>query len=55
MARRVNLHDTGESVTERELFDVQIIAMSPQAFTLAGFERLDGTQCAQAWLVAETA
>jgi hypothetical protein len=34
-----------------ELLDVRIIGMSPQAFTLAGFERVDGAEYAQSWLV----
>jgi hypothetical protein len=34
-----------------ELHDVRIICMSPQAFTLAGFERIDGAEYAQSWLV----
>jgi hypothetical protein len=33
------------------LYDVHIVAMSPQAFTLAGFENVDGAQYAQSWLV----
>jgi hypothetical protein len=33
------------------LYDPMLIAMSPQAFTLAGFERIDGTDYAQSWLV----
>ena len=34
-----------------ELLEPQIVAMSPQAFTLSGFERV-GEQCyAQSWLV----
>ena len=33
------------------LMDVHITAMSPQAFTLTGFERVDGTELVQAWLV----
>lgn len=34
-----------------ELFEPQIIAMSPQAFTLSGYERV-GDQCyAQSWLI----
>jgi hypothetical protein len=38
-----------------ELFELQIIAMSPQAFTLSGYERI-GDQCyAQSWLVREIA
>ena len=34
-----------------ELFDVRIIGMSQQAFTLAGLERIDGAEFAQSWLV----
>jgi len=32
------------------LLDVQLVAMSPGAFTLSGFERVDGAEFAQAWL-----
>jgi hypothetical protein len=39
------------STTLPELLDVQIVGMSPQAFTLAGFERTDGAEYAQSWLV----
>jgi len=35
----------------RELLDVRLMAMSPQAFTLAGFERVAGVEYAQSWLV----
>jgi len=35
-----------------ELLDVRIMAMSPQAFTLTGFERVDGIEYAQSWLVS---
>ena len=35
-----------------ELLDVKVIAMSPQAFTLMGFERIEGVDYAQSWLVA---
>ena len=34
-----------------ELLDVRLMAMSPQAFTLAGFERVAGVEYAQSWLV----
>ena len=34
-----------------QLFDVRIIGMSPQAFTLTGFERLNGVEYAQSWIV----
>jgi hypothetical protein len=33
------------------LYDPVLSAMSPQAFTLAGFERVDGVDRAQSWLV----
>src|SRR5487761_2613638 len=35
-----------------ELLDVRIVGMSPQAFTLSGFERIEGIESAQSWLVA---
>ena len=34
------------------LYDPVLIAMSPQAFTLTGFERIEGVDYAQSWLVA---
>jgi hypothetical protein len=33
------------------LFDPAIMAMSPLAFTLAGFERINAVDYAQSWLV----
>jgi hypothetical protein len=33
------------------LYDVTLPAMSPQAFTLTGFERIEGTDYAQSWLI----
>ena len=36
-----------------ELLDVRLMAMSPQAFTLAGFERVAGVEYAQSWLVSD--
>lgn len=36
-----------------ELLDVRLMAMSPQAFTLTGFERADGVEYAQSWLVSD--
>ena len=35
-----------------ELYDVCVIGMSQQAFTLAGLERIDGVDYAQSWLVS---
>jgi hypothetical protein len=37
------------------LYDPMLIAMSPQAFTLAGFERIEGVDYAQSWLVTSGA
>lgn len=53
-ARLVDLTDTRPSAVTPELLDVHIVAMSPQAFTLAGFERVNSVEYAQAWLVAQT-
>ena len=36
-----------------ELYEPQIIAMSPQAFTLSGYERVADRCYAQSWLVRE--
>jgi len=33
------------------LLDVRIVSMSPLAFTLTGFERIDGVAYVQSWLV----
>jgi len=33
------------------LYDPGLMAMSPLAFTLAGFERVDGVDYAQSWLI----
>ena len=38
-----------------ELYEPQIIAMSPQAFTLSGYERVDDQCYAQSWLVRDVA
>jgi hypothetical protein len=35
-----------------ELFDVRVVAMSQQAFTLSGLEREGAVDYAQSWLVA---
>jgi len=54
-ARLFDMDKVLQSSTLPELDDVRIMAMSPQAFTLTGFERVDGVEYAQSWLVAETA
>jgi hypothetical protein len=37
------------------LLDVRLIGMSPSAFSLTGFERVEGVEYAQSWLVQDTA
>jgi hypothetical protein len=52
--RVARLHDTlrpRESADVPTLFDAALLAMSPQAFTLTGFERVDGIDFVQSWLV----
>ena len=44
-------HSVRPSQDRPRLFDVHIVGMSPQAFSLTGFERLDGAEYAQSWLV----
>ena len=53
MARLVNLFSVVHQAPERELLAVTLVAMSPQAFTLTGFERDNGVEYAQSWLVAK--
>ena len=33
------------------LYDVRLMAMGSLAFTLTGFERIDGAEYAQSWLI----
>ena len=42
------------SAERPRLLDVHIIGMSPQAFTLSGFERIDGAEYMQSWIVARS-
>jgi hypothetical protein len=35
------------------LYDVTLPAMSPQAFTLAGFERIEGADYGRSWLITQ--
>ena len=49
IARLVDLlHIVNQDVPQ--LLDVKVVAMSPQAFTLTGFERIDEAEFAQSWL-----
>jgi hypothetical protein len=51
IARLVNLARVTGPEELPTLYDPMLIAMSPQAFTLAGFERIEGADYAQSWLV----
>ena len=51
-ARLVDVERVVNSVRPPELLDVRLVAMSPQAFTLTGFERDAGAEYAQSWLVS---
>jgi hypothetical protein len=45
-------HSVLPAAERPRLLDVHIIGMSPQAFTLSGFERVDGAEYMQSWIVA---
>jgi hypothetical protein len=52
--RTATLHHESVSTYRADaprLYDVRLMAMSPQAFTLTGLERIDGAEYAQSWLV----
>ena len=52
--RTATLHNESVSTYRADvprLYDVRLMAMSPQAFTLTGLERIDGAEYAQSWLV----
>jgi len=54
--RTARLFDEANVLPSRplpELLDVRLLAMSPQAFTLTGFERAGGVEYAQSWLVSD--
>lgn len=52
MARLVDTNSMRPGNPTPTLLDVRIMAMSPQAFTLTGFERVEGVEYAQSWLVS---
>lgn len=54
IARLVSLARVVGPVDFPTLYEPVLIAMSPQAFTLAGFERVEGVDYAQSWLVTAT-
>jgi hypothetical protein len=51
LARLVDIRRSPAGRAARALRPV-LVAMSPQAFTLMGFERIEGVDYAQSWLVA---
>jgi hypothetical protein len=48
--RTARLCDVSSPIYSDKL-DVRLMAMSPQAFTLAGFARVAGVEYAQSWLI----
>ena len=50
-ARLVDVDRVVNVARPPELLDARLVAMSPQAFTLTGFERDAGAEYAQSWLV----
>jgi hypothetical protein len=52
LARLVDVQRTAGPDALPALYDPVLVAMSPQAFTLMGFERVEGVEYAQSWLVA---
>ena len=51
LARLVDVGRTAGPDALPALYDPVLVAMSPQAFTLMGFERIEGVEYAQSWLV----
>ena len=52
LARLVDIGRSAGPDALPALYDPVLVAMSPQAFTLMGFERIEGAEYAQSWLVA---
>jgi len=52
VARVVNVGRTRDADELPPLYEPLLVAMSPAAFSLAGFERVDGADFAQSWLVS---
>jgi hypothetical protein len=53
IARLLDPTTPGHARQPPSLYDVQLIGMSPSAFSLAGFERAEGVEYAQSWLVQD--
>ena len=52
VARVVSVGRVKEPDELPPLYEPVLVAMSPSAFSLAGFERVEGADFAQSWLVA---
>jgi hypothetical protein len=52
LARLVDIRRSAGPDALPALYDPVLVAMSPLAFTLMGFERIEGVDYAQSWLVA---
>jgi hypothetical protein len=52
MARVVSVGRVKDPDELPPLYEPLLVAMSPAAFSLAGFERIDGADFAQSWLVS---
>jgi len=52
IARVVNVGRVKDPDELPPLYEPLLVAMSPSAFSLAGFERVDGADFAQSWLVS---
>ena len=53
MARLFDTTNVLPSMKLPLLLDARLMAMSPQAFTLTGFERVEDVEFAQSWLVSD--
>jgi len=53
-ARLLDPATPGHARQPPTLLDERLIGMSPSAFCLTGFERVDGSEYAQLWLVQNT-
>ena len=51
MARLLDPVTPGHARQPPTLRDVRLIGMSPSVFSLTGFERMDGVEYTQSWLV----
>ena len=52
VARVVNIGRVKDPDELPPLYEPLLVAMSPTAFSLAGFERVDGADFAQSWLLS---